>query len=131
MQTKIGRKKIILCKRLELKKTLTKNANKHKISTSGVILDMLWSVFFSQLFLWSHLHVIDGLCTQKFGGKKIILGKRLEPRKSLTKNANKPKISTLCVNLDMLWSFFSQFFLWSHLHLNDGLCNIGLGVWDI
>ena len=120
MQTKIG-KKIILCKRLELKKTLTKNANKHKISTSGVNLDMLWSGFVSQIFLWSHLHVIDGLCTQKFGGKKIILGKRLEPRKSLTKNANKPKISTLCVNLDMLWSFFFQIFLWSHLHLNDGL----------
>ena len=114
-----------------IKKTLTKNANKHKISTSGVNLDMLWSVFFSQIFFWSHLHVIDGLCTRKIGEKKIILGKRLEPRKSLTKNANKPKISTLCVNLDMLWSFFFPNFLWSHLHLNDGLCNIGLGVWDI
>ena len=64
----------------------------------------------SHPFLGNHNERDEWIWSIKIGIKNILLGKQLELRKSLTKTANKPKISTSGVNTDMLWSVFFQLF---------------------
>ena len=62
--------------------------------------------------------------------KEHFTRQKTRTKKITNKNRNKPKISTSGVYMDILW-YILFVCLWSDLHLNDGLCNIRLGVWGI
>ena len=99
---------IYYCQQLHAKYLVTTQQllSKHKIPILSMKMDTSWSIFFSWIFLWHHNQQHECLCSLRIGTNNSILVKQLETGKLLTKTANKPKITTLRVKIDMLWLIF-------------------------